>query len=115
MREGAARVLVVSPDDYFNAFFFFFNLSKHSFSLLLDWCPEHGLLSVTDNIQTLLSPPSGHSSLYLKSSRSVKPGIGCCPLGGMEGACFLARTEVGLAPICKWQKDINAIPEDNLV
>ena len=85
--------------------FFFFNLFKHSFSLLLDWCPKHGLLSVTDNIQALLSPSSGQSSLYLKNSRSVKPGIGCYPLGGMEGACFLARMEVSLAPICKWQKD----------
>ena len=95
--------------------FFFSNLSKHSFSLLLDWCPKHGLLSVTDNIQALLSPPSGQSSLYLKSSRSVKPGIGCCPLGGMEGTCFLARMQVGLAPICKWQQDVNALPEDDLV
>lgn len=98
------RVLITSPNDYLDALKKKGkNLSKHTFSPLLGWCPEHGFLHLAGD------PSRASSGIWPQ-----QPLPGKCKVGpawnwllpfGRHGRGFLAGIGVALPSVCKgWEE-----------
>ena len=113
MWEGAARVLVVSPDDYFSAFFFFLIFPSIAFLSCLT-----GALSMGCSVSQIISRlcfllPLARAACTLKIQGQLSLGLVATPWEAWKVlASWLEWKWV-------WPQSVNgrrtAIPEDNLV